>query len=147
MKQEKWASQNILTRQGLAIFFWWMEPIVNKMLQIGSKVHWYYNQKSMLINLLSDLHLRYKRQLLLTDKSFSGVSSEHPELGLEAGWWRDLPGGAQARLHRPVLPRPRVQHNDGKPVRNAELQNCEYSAVKSSGINLFAWTDSHSNSF
>ena len=63
----------------------------------------------------------------------AGVSSEHPELGLEAGWRRDLPSGAQARLHRPVLSRPRLQHHDGQPVCHAELQNCEFATLSPRG--------------
>ncbi len=37
---------------------------------------------------------------------FPGLPAEHPELGLEARRRRHLPGGAQAGLHRAVLPGP-----------------------------------------
>ena len=53
----------------------------------------------------------------------AGVPAQHPQLGLEAGGRRDLPGGAQARLHRPVLPRPGLLHHDGKPLCYAVLHN------------------------
>ena len=51
--------------------------------------------------------------------SMLGLPAQHPQLGLEAGGWCHLSGWAQAWLHCPVLPRPRLQHHDGQPVRHA----------------------------
>ena len=53
----------------------------------------------------------------------SGLPLEHSKLGLEAGRRRHLPGRAEARVHRAVLPRARLQHHDGEPIRHALLQN------------------------
>ena len=60
---------------------------------------------------------------------FLGLPAQHPQLGLEAGRRRHLPGRAQAGLHRPVLPGPGVQHHDGKPIRYEILQNGEGTVV------------------
>ena len=49
--------------------------------------------------------------------SQQGLPDEHPQLEPQQRGRRDLPGGAQARVHRPVLPRPRLHHPDGQPVR------------------------------
>lgn len=54
---------------------------------------------------------------------FPGVSSEHSFMGLEARRRRDLPRRAKARLYRAKLPRARLLHHDGQPLRYAKLQN------------------------
>lgn len=54
---------------------------------------------------------------------FAGLPPKHSIMGLEARRRRHLLGGAETRLHRAELPRARLLHHDGQPVRHAQLQD------------------------
>lgn len=53
----------------------------------------------------------------------TGLPSEHPILGLEAGRWCDMSGWVEAGVHRTELFSTRVFYHDGQPVCYAFLQN------------------------
>ena len=65
-----------------------------------------------------------------------GPSSEHPELELEGGRWRDLPRWAEAGLHRPELSGAGPVHHAGQPL----LYEVVHQGIESHHSSGAPWT-------